>query len=171
LQQFFRAPHSAPQKEFVGTQACRLAELGREVHPTQCRNRGEIHEPYLAGQVGVDIFGDPFEAPLLQSSYMPSRQRWFTGPLDASHIRLQAGPSDRDRKAQRLDAILVLPLLGSLQGRRQRLDHTVIHAFDDCAVVKVVNPGDVDSNWRGLINGRSFCDWAGDRVGTHRHLQ
>jgi hypothetical protein len=169
LQQFFRALHSAPQKEFVGTQACRLAELGCEVHPAQPRNRSEIHEPYLAGQVSVDIFGDPFETPLLQPSDMPTRRRWLTSPLDASHIRLQAGLSDRDRKPERLDAILVMSLLGSLQGRRQRLDHTVIRAFGDRTVQELVDSGNV--NPREPINGRWFRDRSGDRVGTHRHLQ
>jgi hypothetical protein len=88
-QQLFRTLNSSPQEKLMRPQACRLPELGREVHSTQSCNNSQIRRGDICWGIIIDVFDDPFEPPLLQCPDLPLPGLYFIRGGGSSRFRPQ----------------------------------------------------------------------------------
>jgi len=112
-QQLLGTTDALAKNEFVGSQSCRDPELRSKVHSAQPGDGCQARQADLVRQVGIDIFDDPLQTPLLQRLDRPSIKVCVARAVLA--LRLRPGEPGRYRQPQSLGAILIMLKLNSLQ--------------------------------------------------------
>ena len=112
-QQLLGTPDALPENEFVGSQSCGDPELRSKMHSAEPGDGRQARQADLVRQVGIDIFDDPLQTPLLQRLDRPSIKVGVARAVLAS--RLRPGEPGRYRQPQSLGAMLIMLKLNGFQ--------------------------------------------------------